>query len=94
MATLLKIGQSHVSLIEAGKRKPSHRTITQLSRELRIPQSLISLLAADPQDLEVYKSDDIDSLARSLLDLIVAASEVQPQKPLPFTQRNQGKRKE
>jgi transcriptional regulator with XRE-family HTH domain len=81
---LLGIGQSHVSLIEAGRRQPSRELIEGLADALRIPQPLIALLASEPKDLELQGKEQIEVLARSLLRLLVSASDEAVQRALPF----------
>jgi len=84
LARLLRLGQSHISLIEAGKRQPSLEALNNLSNALRIPQALILLLASDPMDLQGQNRSDIEALAISLLKLLVSASDEAVQQPLPL----------
>lgn len=88
---LLKIGQSHVSLIESGKRQPSRDLIDSLADALRIPRPLITLLASEPKDLELEGKEQVEALARSLLRLLVSASDepVQRALPLPDTEETE-----
>lgn len=81
---LLKIGQSHVSLIEAGKRQPSLELVDSLADSLRIPRPLITLLASEPKDLELQETKQVEALAQSLLRLLVSASEEPVQRALPL----------
>lgn len=81
---LLGIGQSHVSLIEAGRRQPSRDVIDALADALRVPQPLIILLASEPKDFELHDREQIETLARSLLRLLVSASEAAVQRALPL----------
>jgi transcriptional regulator with XRE-family HTH domain len=83
LSKLLKIGQSQISLIEAGKRQPSHGVINDLSDALRIPQPLIILLASEPKDIDMH-GKEVEALAHSLLKLLVSASESAIQRPLQF----------
>ena len=83
LARRLSIGPSQLSLIEAGKRQPSLKTVEDLARAFRIPKALVVLLASEPSELE----DDLDvtDLSRALLRLLVwADKERQSQGPLPF----------
>jgi transcriptional regulator with XRE-family HTH domain len=43
---------SHISLIEKGDRKPSVAAIGKLSRALKIPEPLFSMLATQSSDLQ------------------------------------------
>jgi transcriptional regulator with XRE-family HTH domain len=74
LSGLLDIGPSQVSLIESGKRQPSHKVIRELADKLEIPVSLISLLASEPRDLEVEERRPLEVLGMSLLKLLVSAS--------------------
>lgn len=82
---ILGIGQSHVSLIEAGKRQPSRELIEELAAALKIPQSLILVLASESKDLERHGNEEVEALARALLKLLVSASDEAVQRTLPFT---------
>lgn len=86
---LLGIGQSHVSLIEAGRRQPSRELIDGLADSLRIPRSLITLLASEPKDLELQEKEHVEALARSLLRLLVSASDEPVQQALPLPGTNE-----
>jgi len=90
LSELLQIGPSQLSMIESGKRQPSLAAIDDLAKALRIPRPLISLLASEPEDLEEQNGRDLESLARSLLTLLVSASKTAPQPTLPFTDTRKG----
>lgn len=82
LAERLSITASHLSLIEAGKRQPSLRVLAEVSAALQVPQHLLSLLAAGPDQL----TDDADpkyvtELARTLLRLFATAGS---QRTLPI----------
>jgi len=85
LATLLKIGPSQVSLIEAGKRQPSHKVIDNLAASLKIPPHLITLLALEPHEIDLEDDSAVAGLAQSLLKLIVNASGEKSQLSLPFS---------
>jgi len=70
LAKKSKLDASHVSLIEKGSRKPSLDALERISRALGIPQHLLSLLAADADDLNVSEQDRISTVARLLAELI------------------------
>lgn len=84
LAQVVRIGPSQISLIEAGKRQPSHRVIRDMAETLRIPPSLVTLLASEPRDLETSESQPVEALAVSLLKLLVNASSEDLQAKLPF----------
>jgi transcriptional regulator with XRE-family HTH domain len=85
LSRLLRVGPSQISLIESGKRKPSHKVISGLAEALRIPVSLVTLLASEPKDLESYSDQPVEALALSLLRLLVSASDERLQQLLPFS---------
>lgn len=85
LSTLLRIGPSQLSLIESGKRRPSLGVIDDLSDALRIPKSLITLLASEPAELDMHDNAAVHALARSLLTLLVSASSEQVQPTIPFS---------
>lgn len=85
LAERLTIGPSQLSLIEAGKRQPSLKTVEALAEALGVPQALVMLLASEPQQLQTQEDRDIADLGRTLLRLLVAASkEKATQGRLPF----------
>jgi transcriptional regulator with XRE-family HTH domain len=84
LSELLHIGPSQISLIESGKRQPSHKAIRGLANALHIPASLITLLASEPKDFELQERQAIEALAVSLLKLLVNASDEKLQTKLPF----------
>lgn len=82
LAERLSIGSSHLSLIEANKRKPSLKVLDEIARALDVPTHLLMLLAAGPQDLGKEKdAKQVAELANSLLTLLVSAGE---QRTLPL----------
>ena len=79
MAKRLDISSSALSLIEAGKRKPSVKVIDKLASVVKVPSALIVLLASDDADVE---DENISALANALLKLLVSASDKQRSLPL------------
>lgn len=73
LAARLSIGPSQVSLIEAGKRQPSPRTLEELTRALGIPRSLLTLLASGPDELAREDEEIVDHLARKLVRMLAEA---------------------
>src|ERR1700730_3063223 len=71
LAELAEIDPSHISLIEKGKRKPSVETIHKLATTLQIPEHLLMLLAADPQDLDLKDSKELERAVHSLADWLL-----------------------
>lgn len=84
LAERMPISSSQLSLIEAGKRQPSLKVIDSLATAVGIPAALISLLAAQPQEMEKQPDADISDLARALLRLLVSAK-VGPQRALDLS---------
>lgn len=84
LAKLLRIGQSHVSLIESGKRQPGREVIAALADSLRVPEALIHLLASEPKSLMDQDPALVEALARSLLRLLVSASDEAIQQAIPY----------
>lgn len=82
LSELLSVGASHLSLIESGKRNPSHATLGELSRALRVPRALIDLLASTPDDVRIQHPEYLEVLAKSLLQLLVEASSQSAQRKL------------
>jgi transcriptional regulator with XRE-family HTH domain len=74
VARVLGVGPSQVSLIEAGKRQPSHRLVQKLADVLRVPPALITLLASGSGDL-TGKMQPFEDLAISLVELLAEASD-------------------
>jgi transcriptional regulator with XRE-family HTH domain len=85
LAERMPVSASQLSLIEAGKRKPSLRVVNSLAAAVGIPAALVSLLAANPVEVEAKPDEDISDLARALLRLLVAAKE-EPQRSLKFSE--------
>ena len=82
LAERLSIGTSHLSLLEAGKRKPSVRALEEISTALSVPPHLLTLLASDPADIEnPQNADEIARLAQALLRVLMSGDE-QPLLPL------------
>lgn len=88
LASRLNIGASQLSLIEAGKRQPSHKTLASLSQTLSVPLPLISLLATDSEELDALGAD-VGELSKILLKVLVSSSEGDVQIGLPFEQANE-----
>ena len=79
MARRLGISSSALSLIEAGKRKPSVEVIDKLATVVNVPSALVVLLASDEADVD---DENISALANALLRLLVEAGDKQRSLPL------------
>jgi len=71
LARRADIDPSHVSLIEMGKRNPSVQLVEKLSKALQVPPYLLTLLAAEDDDLKITDTVELkrisELLARFLL---------------------------
>ena len=72
LAARTSLNASYVSLVEAGRRNPSPRTMERLARALKVPVHLMALLGADPDDLAALSPDHAARVGSDLLDLIAA----------------------
>jgi transcriptional regulator with XRE-family HTH domain len=79
MAQRLGISSSALSLIEAGKRKPSMKVVDKLATVMNVPSALIVLLASDEADAS---DENVSAMAKALLKLLVAAGDRQRSLPL------------
>jgi transcriptional regulator with XRE-family HTH domain len=79
MARQLGITSSALSLIEAGKRKPSVNVIHKLASVVNVPTSLVVLLASDESEID---DENVTAMATALLKLLVAAGDKQRVLPL------------
>jgi transcriptional regulator with XRE-family HTH domain len=70
LAELAGVNPSHISLIEFGKRKPSLDTIEKLAKALQIPDHLLTLLAAEPEDLDLKDPKELERAAQGLARLV------------------------
>lgn len=82
LAERLSVGSSQLSLIEAGRRKPSLRVLDDVSNALGVPAHLLTLLASEPEDIDDKgNAAEIAELAKALLKLLVSAGR-QPTLPM------------
>jgi transcriptional regulator with XRE-family HTH domain len=72
LAKLSGLDASHISLIEKGKRQPSLAALEKLSKALDVPQDLLVLLAASPNDLKSRTPGEIHRVAESLASMLFA----------------------
>jgi transcriptional regulator with XRE-family HTH domain len=84
LAERLSIGSSQLSLIEAGRRKLSLKVLEEVSNNLGVPAHLLTLLASEPEDIDVddkRNAPEIAELAKALLKLLISAGR-QPTLPM------------
>jgi transcriptional regulator with XRE-family HTH domain len=78
LAARLRIGASQLSLIESGKRQPSLKTLSEISAEMQIPLHLLTILAAEPEDLRKPEMQGrVEEIALSLVRLLAGSDEKQ-----------------
>lgn len=70
LASILDLDPSYVSLLEKGKRKPSQKLVTTISKKLSIPVNLFKLLASEKKELKNISKKDSLILAKNLLDIL------------------------
>jgi transcriptional regulator with XRE-family HTH domain len=70
LARRLDVDPSLISLIEAGKRKPSRELLERLATILGIPFHLLILLASDPSDSKGVNHETLEKLATELATLL------------------------
>ncbi|HTG17946.1 MAG TPA: helix-turn-helix transcriptional regulator [Blastocatellia bacterium] len=71
LAKLAGLTASHLSLIEAGKRRPSVGALHKVSQALEMPTHLLTLLAAESEDLSLVDPQELTALGESLARLLV-----------------------
>jgi transcriptional regulator with XRE-family HTH domain len=82
LAERLSVGASHLSLIEAERRKPSLEVLEEIANALGVPVHLLALLASDAYEIDDPKNaEQIAEVARTLLRLLVSADK-QPTLPI------------
>lgn len=84
LAERLSVGSSQLSLIESGNRQPSLKVLDEVSNALGVPAHLLTLLASEPDDIDLDNkkmAPEIAELAKALLKLLVSAGR-QPTLPM------------
>ena len=75
LALLAGLAPSYLSLIEMGKRRPSMAAIRKLSHALKIPAHLLTLLAAEGDDLALVDDSELQRASESLARLLLTREE-------------------
>jgi transcriptional regulator with XRE-family HTH domain len=78
LAQKLSLDPSLLSLLEAGKRKPSVATIDKITSQLGIPAYLFTLLASEEGDLKGASHETMHQLSTGLMRLLLKESEDGP----------------
>lgn len=73
LAELTGFDPSYISLVEKGKRRPSLRAVRVFSTALKVPHSLFTMMAMEPEDAELEKSNDLSQLGETFVKLVVSA---------------------
>ena len=78
LAKLARLDPSYVSLIEKNQRTPSIRALQRITKALRVPLHLLTLLASEREDLTNISTEQATELGRQLLGILLdAESEVE-----------------
>jgi len=64
--------KSYLSLVEKGERTPSAGAMEKLCSAMGVPLHLFSLLAAESEDLDKRPAEEIATLAKALLDILIS----------------------
>jgi len=73
LAKRAKIDASYVSLLEAGDRAPSVRTVQKIASALKVPMPVITLLASQKGELRGINQEQAAVLGQYLLDILANA---------------------
>lgn len=74
LASLAKISVSHLSLLESEDRDPSLSAVSSISEALKIPVSILMLLASQYEDIKELSEKQIEELTRSIMGIMDGAS--------------------
>lgn len=75
LAALVGVDTSYLSMIEAGRRRPSGRVVESIAKATKVPVHLLTLLASETQDLKNVSGVQAQALGQQLLELLVATEE-------------------
>lgn len=70
LALLTNMSISYISLLEQNKREPTLSSLNSIASALKIPLSVIIILAAEDNDINELSLDTISNLTASVQDLI------------------------
>lgn len=74
LASLSNISVSHLCLLEKDKRDPSLSAVTAISDALKIPISVLVLLASKHEDINELSENQIEELSRNIMGIIDEAN--------------------
>lgn len=72
LAKYIKLNASYISRIESGDRVPTLEVVELISKELKIPLYLLTLLASDKEDLQGLPEKETKEIATNLLDILIS----------------------
>lgn len=75
LAERLKISQGFLSLIEKNSREPSFGLISNIAKELKIPEQLVFLLACEKSTASRRYLKPLKNIASALDDILVAVTQ-------------------
>lgn len=75
LATMAQISKGYLSLLEAGKRKPSVSSLERICEAMNVPHHLLMLLALPKGDLMSRPDEELNMLGRSLLSLLAESED-------------------
>lgn len=78
LAELTGVDASLISLIEKGKRKPGLATLEKITKALAVPQHLLTLLAAEPEDLKNVSAEEVRRASESLARILLSNAQTPP----------------
>lgn len=73
LAYLASISVSHLCLLEKDKRDPSLSAVSAISGALKIPVSVLVLLASQYDEIKELSEYQIEELSRSIMEIIDGA---------------------
>ena len=71
LAFLTKLNASYISRIESSERIPTLDVIEKISKELKVPVYLLTLLASEQSDLHGLPEKETKYIAANLLDVLL-----------------------
>lgn len=76
LAKRAEIDASHISLIEQGKRNPSVTTLEKIAHGLGMPYHILTLLAAESEDLKSVQKVEVNRLAEFIAKTLLSNEDV------------------
>jgi len=74
LAKLADISVSHLCLLEKNNRDPSLSVVNSISNALKIPVTVLVLLASHHEDITELSENQIEELSRSIMGIIEGVS--------------------